>query len=47
LEQHPPSFYSLANKGIWEKLLEVLIDIPAYEWLMICTPFPFAHLHYQ
>ena len=23
------------DKGIWEKLLEVLIDEPNYEWLMI------------
>ena len=25
----------MPTKGVWEKLLEILIDEPDYEWLMI------------
>ena len=33
------------NKGIWEKLLETLIDEPDYEWLMIDASHCKVHPH--
>lgn len=33
------------DKGIWEKLLEELIDEPDYEWLMIDAAHVKVHLH--
>jgi hypothetical protein len=35
VEQHAPALHPLANKAIWEKLLEQLVDEPDFEWLMI------------
>ena len=39
-------FIRWRDKGVWEKLLKVLIDAPDYEWLMIdashCTVHPHA-----
>ena len=32
-------------KGIWETLLEILIDDPAYEWLMIDASYCKVHPH--
>ena len=33
------------DKGIWEKMLEALIDNPDYEWLMIDTSHIKVHPH--
>jgi transposase len=33
------------DKGIWEKLLEKIIDEPDYEWLMIDASFIKVHPH--
>ena len=33
------------NAGIWEKILEVLINEPDYEWLMIDASHCKVHLH--
>jgi transposase len=33
------------DKGIWEKLLEALIDEPDFEWLMIDASFVKVHPH--
>ena len=33
------------DKGIWEKLLEVVIDEPDFEWLMIDASHAKAHQH--
>ncbi|SEI46155.1 Putative transposase of IS4/5 family [Nitrosomonas eutropha] len=33
------------DKGIWEKLLEILIDDPDYEWLMIDASHCKVHPH--
>jgi transposase len=33
------------DKGIWEKLLEKIIDEPDYEWLMIDSSFIKVHPH--
>ena len=33
------------RKGIWEKLLEILIDEPDYEWLMIDASHIKVHPH--
>ena len=33
------------DKGIWEKLLEILIEEPDYEWLMIDASHIKAHPH--
>ncbi len=39
-------FIRWCDKGIWEKLLEILIDNPDYKWLMIdashCKVYPHA-----
>ena len=36
-------FIRWRDKGIWEKLLEILIDAPDYEWLMIDASHCKAH----
>ena len=33
------------DKGIWEKLLDILIDQPDYEWLMIDASHVKVHPH--
>ena len=33
------------DKGIWEKLLEILIKEPDFEWLMIDATFIKVHMH--
>ena len=33
------------DKGVWEKLLEILIDDPDYEWLMIDASHVKVHPH--
>ena len=38
-------FIRWRDKGIWEKLLEVLIDDPDYEWLMIDASHCKVHPH--
>jgi transposase len=38
-------FIRWRNKGIWEKLLEILIDEPDYEWLMIDASHCKVHPH--
>ena len=38
-------FIRWRDKGIWEKLLEVLIDEPDYEWLMIDASHCKVHPH--
>jgi len=38
-------FIRWRDKGIWEKLLEILIDEPDYEWLMIDTSHCKVHPH--
>jgi len=38
-------FIRWRDKGIWEKLLEVLIDDPDYEWLMIDASRCKVHPH--
>ena len=38
-------FISWRNKGVWEKLLELLIDQPDYEWLMIDASHCKVHPH--
>lgn len=39
-------FICWRDKGVWERLLEVVIDQPDYEWLMIdalhCKVYPHA-----
>ena len=38
-------FIRWRNKGVWEKLLEILIDEPDYEWLMIDASHCKVHPH--
>ena len=38
-------FIRWRRKGIWEELLEILIDEPDYEWLMIDTSHIKLHPH--
>ena len=38
-------FIRWRRKGIWEKLLEILIDEPDYEWLMIDASHIKVHPH--
>ena len=38
-------FIRWRDKGIWEKLLEILIDEPDYEWLMIDASHCKVHPH--
>ena len=38
-------FLRWRNKGVWEKLLETLIDEPDMEWLMVDATHVKAHLH--
>ena len=38
-------FIRWRNKGVWERLLEVLIDQPDYEWLMIDASHCKVHPH--
>ncbi|SFP51272.1 Transposase [Nitrosomonas cryotolerans] len=38
-------FIRWCDKGIWEKLLEILIDDPDYEWLMIDANHCKVHPH--
>lgn len=38
-------FIRWRDKGVWEKLLEILIDDPDYEWLMIDTSHCKVHPH--
>ena len=38
-------FIRCRDKGIWERLLEVLIDEPDYEWLMIDASHCKVHPH--
>ena len=38
-------FIRWRDKGIWEKLMEILIDEPDYEWLMIDTSHCKVHPH--
>lgn len=38
-------FIRWRDKGIWEKLLEVMIDQPDYEWLMIDASHCKVHPH--
>ena len=35
----------MADKGIWEKLLEILVDEPDFEWLMIDAGHCKVHPH--
>ena len=45
LEQYARRFIRWRDKGIWEKLLEVLIDDPDYEWRMIDASRCKVHPH--
>ena len=38
-------FIRWRDKGIWEKLMEILIDSPDYEWLMIDASHCKVHPH--
>ena len=38
-------FIRWRRKGVWEKLLEILIDEPDYEWLMIDASHIKVHPH--
>jgi transposase len=38
-------FIRWRDKGMWEKLLEILIDAPDYEWLMIDASHCKVHPH--
>ena len=38
-------FIRWRDKGVWEKLLEILIDEPDYEWLMIDASHCKVHRH--
>jgi len=38
-------FIRWRNKGVWEKLLEILLQRPDYEWLMIDGSYIKAHQH--
>ena len=38
-------FIRWRDKGVWEKLLEILIDDPDHEWLMIDASHCKVHLH--
>ena len=38
-------FIRWRGKGVWEKLLEILIDEPDYEWLMIDASHIKVHPH--
>ena len=38
-------FIRWRDKGVWERLLEVLIDEPDYEWLMIDAGYCKVHPH--
>ena len=38
-------FIRWRDKGVWEKLLEILIDDPDYEWLMIDASHCKVHPH--
>jgi len=38
-------FIRWRNKGIWEKLLEKVVDSPDYEWLMVDASFVKVHPH--
>ncbi len=38
-------FIRWGDKGIWEQLLEILIDTPDYEWLMIDASYCKVHPH--
>jgi len=38
-------FIRWRDKGVWEKLLEILIDNPDYEWLMIDASHSKVHPH--
>ena len=38
-------FIRWRDKGVWEKLLEILIDEPDYEWLMIDASHCKVHPH--
>ena len=38
-------FIRWRDKGVWEKLMEILIDIPDYEWLMIDASHCKVHPH--
>ena len=38
-------FIRWRRKGIWENLLEILIDEPDYEWLMIDASHSKVHPH--
>ena len=38
-------FIRWRNKGVWEKLLEVIIDEPDYEWLIIDASHCKVHPH--
>ncbi len=45
LAQDNRRFIRWRDKGTWEKLLEVLIDDPDYEWLMIDASHCKVHPH--
>jgi len=45
MEQHAPPFHIWRDKGVWEQLLEILIDEPDYEWLMIDASHCKVHPH--
>ena len=38
-------FIRWRDKGIWEQLMEILIDEPDYEWLMIDASYCKVHPH--
>jgi transposase len=38
-------FIRWRNKGVWEKLLEIMIDEPDMEWLMVDASYVKAHRH--
>ena len=41
---HPP-FLRWRDKGVWERLMEILIDETDYEWLMIDASHGKVHPH--
>jgi len=38
-------FYRWVDSGLWEKLLEIIVDDPDYEWLMIDASHIKVHPH--
>ena len=46
LEEHSPALYSRwRDNGVWERLLEALMDEPDFEWLMIDASYVKVHAH--